>query len=32
MITMLEAITAFFGVMSAGLFIAHAIDGYRWRT
>jgi hypothetical protein len=29
MITMLEAITAFLGVMSAGIFIAHAIDGYR---
>jgi hypothetical protein len=28
---MLEAITAFFGVMSAGIFIAHAIDGYRSR-
>jgi hypothetical protein len=25
---MLEAFTAFFGVMSAGIFIAHAIDGY----
>jgi hypothetical protein len=31
MISMLEAITAFFGVMSAGIFIAHAIDGYRSR-
>ncbi len=28
---MLEAVTAFFGVMSAGIFIAHAIDGYRSR-
>jgi hypothetical protein len=25
---LLEAITAFFGVMSAGIFIAHALDGY----
>ena len=29
--TMLEAVTAFFGVMSAGIFIAHAVDGYRSR-
>jgi hypothetical protein len=29
--TMFEAITAFFGVMSAGIFIAHAVDGYRSR-
>jgi hypothetical protein len=28
---MLEAVTAFFGVMSAGIFIAHAVDGYRSR-
>jgi hypothetical protein len=28
---MFEAITAFFGVMSAGIFIAHAVDGYRSR-
>jgi hypothetical protein len=28
---MLEAITALFGVMSVGVFIAHAIDGYRSR-
>jgi hypothetical protein len=28
---MLEAVTAFFGVMSASIFIAHAIDGYRSR-
>jgi hypothetical protein len=28
---MLEAFTAFFAVMSAGVFIAHAIDGYRSR-
>jgi hypothetical protein len=28
---MLEAVTAFFGAMSAGMFIAHAIDGYRSR-
>jgi hypothetical protein len=26
---MLEAITAFFVVISAGIFIAHALDGYR---
>jgi hypothetical protein len=25
---MLEAFIAFFGVMSAGIFIAHAYDGY----
>ncbi len=25
---MLEAVFAFLGVMSAGIFIAHAIDGY----
>jgi hypothetical protein len=25
---MLEAVTAFFGVMSVGIFIAHAVDGY----
>jgi hypothetical protein len=30
--TMLEAFTALFGVMSAGIFIAHAIDGYRSRA
>jgi hypothetical protein len=29
--TMLEVVTAFFGVMSAGIFIAHAVDGYRSR-
>ncbi len=28
---MLEAVTGFFGAMSAGIFIAHAIDGYRSR-
>lgn len=28
---MWETITAFFGVMSAGIFIAHAVDGYRSR-
>jgi len=28
----LEAVNAFFGVMSAGIFIAHAIDGYRSRV
>jgi hypothetical protein len=31
-VAMLEAITAFFGVMSAGIFVAHAIDGYRSRA
>jgi hypothetical protein len=29
---MLEAFTALFGVMSAGIFIAHAVDGYRSRA
>jgi hypothetical protein len=28
-VVMLEAVTVFFGIMSAGIFIAHAIDGYR---
>jgi len=28
---MLEAVTALFGVISAGIFLAHALDGYRWR-
>lgn len=28
---MWEAVTAFFGIMSAGIFIAHAVDGYRSR-
>jgi len=28
----LEAFTAFFGVMSAGIFIAHAVEGYRSRA
>jgi hypothetical protein len=29
---MLESVvTAFFGIMSAGIFIAHAVDGYRSR-
>jgi hypothetical protein len=28
---MLEAVTALFGIMSAGIFIAHAVDGYRSR-
>jgi hypothetical protein len=29
---MIEAITAFFGVVSAGIFLAHAVEGYRyWR-
>jgi hypothetical protein len=30
-ITMLDAITAFFCVISAGIFIAHTLDGYRSR-
>jgi hypothetical protein len=30
-IAMLDAITAFFCVVSAGIFIAHALDGYRSR-
>ena len=30
-VIMLEAVTAFFGFMSAGIFIAHAVDGYRSR-
>jgi len=25
---MLDAVTALFGVISAGIFIAHAVDGY----
>jgi hypothetical protein len=28
-VVMLEAVTVFFGIMSVGIFIAHAIDGYR---
>jgi hypothetical protein len=28
---MLEAVSGFLGVMSAGIFIAHAIEGYRSR-
>jgi hypothetical protein len=28
MSTMLETITAVFGIMSASIFLAHAIDGY----
>jgi hypothetical protein len=28
---MLQAVTAFLGVVSTGIFIAHAIDGYRSR-
>jgi hypothetical protein len=27
-ITMLDAVTALFGVISAGIFLAHAVDGY----
>jgi hypothetical protein len=30
-IVMMEAVTAFFGVLSAGIFLAHAVDGYRSR-
>jgi len=26
---MLETVTAIFGFLSAGIFLAHAIDGYR---
>jgi hypothetical protein len=26
---MLEAVTVFFAIVSAGIFVAHAIDGYR---
>jgi hypothetical protein len=26
--TMMETITAVFGIMSAGIFLAHALDGY----
>jgi hypothetical protein len=29
---MLEAVTALFGIMSVGIFIAHAVDGYRSRA
>jgi hypothetical protein len=29
---MFEAVAAFFGVMSAGIFLAHAVDGYRSRA
>jgi hypothetical protein len=25
---MLEAVTAIFGIMSVGIFVAHAVDGY----
>ena len=25
---MVEAVTAIFGIMSVGIFIAHAVDGY----
>jgi hypothetical protein len=28
MSAMLETITAVFGIMSAGIFLAHALDGY----
>jgi hypothetical protein len=28
---MLEAITAIFGVVSVGIFVAHALDSYRSR-
>jgi hypothetical protein len=30
-VAILEAFTAFFGALSAGIFIAHAIEGYRSR-
>ena len=32
LVAMLEAVTALFGIMSAGIFIAHAVDGYRSRA
>ena len=28
---MIETVTALFGVMSAGIFLAHAVEGYRTR-
>jgi hypothetical protein len=28
---MIETVTALFGVMSAGIFLAHAVEGYRSR-
>jgi hypothetical protein len=28
---MIETVTAFFGLISAGIFLAHAFDGYRSR-
>jgi hypothetical protein len=28
---MIEAVTAFFGVVSVGIFLAHAVEGYRSR-
>jgi len=28
---MFEAVTALFGVLSAGIFLAHAVDGYLCR-
>jgi hypothetical protein len=31
-VVMFEAVTALFGVMSVGIFIAHAVDGYRSRA
>jgi hypothetical protein len=27
-VAMLDAVTALFGVISAGIFLAHAVDGY----
>jgi hypothetical protein len=30
-IAMIETVTALFGVMSAGIFLAHAVEGYRTR-
>ena len=30
-IPMIETVTALFGVMSAGIFLAHAVEGYRSR-
>ncbi|CAN5520617.1 hypothetical protein BH11PSE4_BH11PSE4_11190 [soil metagenome] len=29
---MIETVSAFFGVISAGIFLAHAFEGYRSRA
>ena len=31
-VVMIEMITVFFGLFSAGIFLAHAFDGYRSRA